>query len=966
MKKLLFCLTLLVVCMLSATAFAAADDIIINADFEQYSLGSVRPSEFSFEHSNLTIEEIGSNKVLKMAHSVDTKASDDSMLTFSQMNFSKETMFTFDIANRNSKTGSVYVQLRASNGSGPNTSTNLINLVQITSEKITYLPSYPVKVTETLADGTFAKIMVIVNPVTGSIKVYNNNILKTSVDSIYTIPNFSLSEFDFSKVTLRFQNYVVATPDTVSQPYVTDIIYDNIRIIHTDKDLVSSKPNFYYNNTSENVTEVKAGPINGRVSVVNKGTTPKDIVVFMTHKSDGLLKSLDFKEYTLSAGEITYIPCNLVIEETFPDDCIEMMVLEQGTLTPVLSPKLMYIKNSIETPIKSEMEYLYNQNNAPHPRVMATAEDFAALRQLVKTDATAAAWAAKIKERADDMIYYGVTSSSSPYYLRYVLSSTNDILTMSRRVLDLCETLGLAHQLTGLESSEYSEFACTVMRRAALFQDWNPSHFLDTGEMMAALAIGYDWMYTGLDDDTKQFIEENIYNKGLVVAKAAYDGTGGSGSTGWWKRVNYNWNTVCNGGIAITAAAFADVYPELAFELSSIGINNIKVALEPFAPHGGYDESATYAIYSLEYLARLQRTLKATYGTDFGIMNHVGLSGAGDYLIHVDGPTGTNNYHDSGSSHIDTAILMWLADEYNAPRFATARMINLERYGFKVEPLDLLWYNPDISADDYADIPLDAYFAGAEFLSMRSGFGDNNALFLSAHGGEANVSHSHIDGGTFVLDMFGERFAGDVGSEGYGKDGYFGDRRFEYYRARAEGHNTIVINPDESAGQSTDCHLPFDRVDFTGDNPFGILNMTPAYAPYGAESAKRGYMLCDNRNTAVIRDEVEFDNQNENTVYWFMHTTADVSVSGNTIILTKNGKSIKAEFSTDALTSELSYGKAEPLPESNSTVENAANNTYKRVYFKTTAKGSLNITVKFTPVSGDYSDITAVADLAQW
>jgi len=125
-------------------------------------------------------------------------------------------------------------------------------------------------------------------------------------------------------------------------------------------------------------------------------------------------------------------------------------------------------------------------------------------------------------------------------------------------------------------------------------------------------------------------------------------------------------------------------------------------------------------------------------------------------------------------------------------------------------------------------------------------------------------------------------------------------------------------------------------------------------------------MLCDNRNTAVIRDEVEFDNQNENTVYWFMHTTADVSVSGNTITLTKNGKSIKAEFSTDALTSELSYGKAEPLPESNSTVENAANNTYKRVYFKTTAKGSLNITVKFTPVSGDYSDITAVTKLSQW
>jgi len=965
MKKLLFCLGLIIICMLSATICMAADDIIICADFEQYPIGKVSPAEFSSTYNRFYIEDVSSNKVMKLAHSSETGASVDNMLSFDTMAFSKETVFTFDIANRNSKTGKVYVQLRSVNGSGPNSSTNLINLVELSVQKIVYLPNLA-KVKEDLPDGTIAKIKVIVDPVTGSIKVYNNNVLKTKVDSIYNLANYNLKEFDFTKTIFRFQNYVLETPETEDNPYVTDIIYDNIRIIHTDKELVSSKPNFYYNNTSENVTEVKVGPVNGMVSLVNKGTTPKDVAVFMMHKSHDTLVSLDFNEYTLLSGEIAYIPCDITIDKAAPDDSIEMMVLESGTLKPVLRPKLMYKKNTIDTPIKSEMEYLYKKTNAPHPRVMATSDDFAKLRTLVKSDATAAAWAAKIKTKAEDMIYYGVSTSTSPYYLKYQLSSTNDILTMSRRVLDLCQTLGLAHQLTGAETSKYSEFACTVMSRASRFQDWNQSHFLDTAEMMAALAIGYDWMYTGLDGNTKQIIEENVYNKGLMMAKQAYDGTGGTGNSGWWKRVNYNWNTVCNGGIAITAAAFADVYPELTFELSSIGINNIKVALEPFAPHGGYDESATYAIYSLEYLARLQRTLKATYGTDFGIMNHVGLSGAGDYLIHVDGPTGTNNYHDSGSSHIDTAILMWLADEYNAPRFATARMINLERYGFKVEPLDLLWYNPDISADDYADIPLDAYFAGAEFLSMRSGFGDNNALFLSAHGGEANVSHSHIDGGTFVLDMFGERFAGDIGSEGYGKDGYFGDRRFEYYRARAEGHNTIVINPDESAGQSTDCHLPFDRVDFTGDNPFGILNMTPAYAPYGAESAKRGYMLCDNRNTAVIRDEVEFDNQNENTVYWFMHTTADVSVSGNTITLTKNGKSIKAEFSTDALTSELSYGKAEPLPESNSTVENAANNTYKRVYFKTTAKGSLNITVKFTPVSGDYSDITAVTKLSQW
>jgi hypothetical protein len=31
------------------------------------------------------------------------------------------------------------------------------------------------------------------------------------------------------------------------------------------------------------------------------------------------------------------------------------------------------------------------------------------------------------------------------------------------------------------------------MLAVAAFADWNPSHFLDTAEMTAGLALGYDW-----------------------------------------------------------------------------------------------------------------------------------------------------------------------------------------------------------------------------------------------------------------------------------------------------------------------------------------------------------------------------------------------------------------------------------------------------------------------------------------
>jgi len=311
---------------------------------------------------------------------------------------------------------------------------------------------------------------------------------------------------------------------------------------------------------------------------------------------------------------------------------------------------------------------------------------------------------------------------------------------------------------------------------------------------------------------------------------------------------------------------------------------------------------------------------------------------------------------------VDTSTLLWLADVYDKPDYSAFRIRNIEKYGHSITPLDVIRYNPDFKESELSDAPLDAYFAGTEFVAMRSGYEDDS-LYLSAHGGRANVSHSHIDGGTFVLDMLGTRFANDIGAESYSADGYFGNKRYEYYRARAEGHNVFVINPDETPGQSTECRLDFEKTSF-GANPFAILDMTPAYEDYGAASAKRGYMLCDNRTSAVVRDEITLSSETD-TVYWFMQTKADVKISGNTLTLTRNGKSIKLEFATNAPDAEVTYGNAEPLAQSNSQVTNLKNTGYKRIQIKMSGVRNLNITVKFTPSTGEYSAISE-ASLSEW
>ncbi len=49
----------------------------------------------------------------------------------------------------------------------------------------------------------------------------------------------------------------------------------------------------------------------------------------------------------------------------------------------------------------------------------------------------------------------------------------------------------------------------------AAFEDWNPTHFLDVAEMTMAVAIGYDWLFEKLSDQTAQPPAEAILTKGI-------------------------------------------------------------------------------------------------------------------------------------------------------------------------------------------------------------------------------------------------------------------------------------------------------------------------------------------------------------------------------------------------------------------------------------------------------------------
>ena len=168
---------------------------------------------------------------------------------------------------------------------------------------------------------------------------------------------------------------------------------------------------------------------------------------------------------------------------------------------------------------------------------------------------------------------------------------------------------------TGSTGDErFANRAWLELQSASQFPDWNSSHFLDTAEMTAAFAVGYDWLYDYLSDEQKSVIRQSIINLGLLPARACYRGEMDT----IFVKAKMNWNLVCNGGIAMGALAIGDEEEELAGEILESGLRSIENVLPEYAPNGGWQEGLDYWKYATEYLTRWMSSLEASVGTDYG------------------------------------------------------------------------------------------------------------------------------------------------------------------------------------------------------------------------------------------------------------------------------------------------------------------------------------------------------------
>ena len=516
---------------------------------------------------------------------------------------------------------------------------------------------------------------------------------------------------------------------------------------------------------------------------------------------------------------------------------------------------------------------------APHPRLLATEERFAEIRKQIKADETMKEWYWKLHTDAKKFI-----GTPPPLYKP---QNNRGTLKASRTVLRTVTTLALMYRLDRDEL--YLQRAWQELEAASNFIDWNPSHFLTTAEMTAAFAIGYDWLYEYWNQQQKELISSAIVKKGLKPALNAY-----RKGDRWTKIKNANnWNQVCNGGVGLGALAVLEKTPILASTVLHSGLKRLPEIMKHYAPDGAWNEGVDYWHYATKYNTLILSSLDTAFNNDFSLSKIKGFSETGNFPIYMTSTIGKPfNFADANESRLRSPQLFWMANKFRKPVYSY-----FQKEVAKPEALDLIWYKPLDEKKFLNELSLDKYFRGSEIVSMREQWENYRGIFVGFKAGNNQAAHGNLDLGTFVLDALGVRWAVDLGSDDYNLPGYFDrkEKRWRYYRTRAEGQNTLVINPDANPDQNPKAFSKVIHFDSKSNKVRVVADLTSAYA-FDVNQLQREIILDRNQQRVLIEDRIL--SRDPINVWWFMHTKADISISkdGQTAILSQDNVKITVKI----------------------------------------------------------------------
>ncbi len=533
------------------------------------------------------------------------------------------------------------------------------------------------------------------------------------------------------------------------------------------------------------------------------------------------------------------------------------------------------------------------ENLRPRPRVMLTPERLETLRVAVTKDGLVKDYYAWIKRTADDLL------NEKPLVRE---KKGKRLLHVSRQALSRISCLALAARLEP-ENEKYLQRLNDEILAVSAFEDWNPSHFLDTGEMALAVSIGLDWCHDLLPAETIRV------GKDALVKHALEAGMIDTGS-GSWQHKHNNWNQVCHGGLSAAAITVAEDHPELASKTLARALENIPYGLEAYQPDGLYPEGVSYWIYGTIYSTFTSELYESAFGTDFGLKESPGFLESAHCSTLMVAPSGMNyDFFDCATHMVPIhhwPLMAWFDLQLDGERYydqqqfaeALSRVQERGKGVFWMEALPILWLAEAEFKEPLSDLPESWLARGHNPVFIFRKNDDPRGFYFGAKGGQPNLAHGNMDAGSFIYEIDGHRWLVDTGNQNYGAlEKVMGDElwsskqdssRWSLLTKNNFGHSTVTVNGKHHRVDQAASVRQLDPNNYE-------INLTEVF---GGDVEQATRLITRQGDYGIrIQDTVMPNAATQSVVSSFL-TTDKVSLEDDAIILSNGDKVLKIQITS--------------------------------------------------------------------
>jgi autotransporter-associated beta strand protein len=670
-------------------------------------------------------------------------------------------------------------------------------------------------------------------------------------------------------------------------------------------------------------------------------------------------------------------------------------------------------------------------------RILTSPEMLARAKALVAQGGAFKTWYDTVVARADLYLTDDLPSTTAPTAAaggtQPVLAGLEDNLTY------LAGAYALRTAVEGNETNtqKYFDKAKAIIENVIQWTTWDTgSQFLGAAMVSQGISLCYDWMHPKFTSTERKAIADKLYT---LAIKPTIDACT---AKNYWTQWYGNWAFVCIGGVGSAALAIAPEYYKAETEtLLAKGWPVLQSSMQHFAgENGGWHEGPGYMGYGGLYLIRLMSNLQTAVGTDFALSLEKGFQQTPTFLVGIStsvtgsANNGTFPYGNGDWSQNGDPWFNWLAARFNRGDVAKVTRDRVDAtttttvvtggvtsgtktvYSFRT-PWSLLWYDERgdsatgrVQSQGAAAARTDTAFFGDPRLLQWGASGQQNysehvnvwrdswattsSTVMFKGGYKGTDGHENFDGGSFLFDALGQRWATDLGRDSYSIP-QVGGTNYGAYRKRAEGQNTLVINPTAndylSSSDANERALNADQVykDATGKPAYaevikslstdlqsiGVVDLTNLYSKMRVSTVQRGFTLDRTDGSLLVQDEITAATAPE--ICWFMHLPVAYANRASQIAISTDGKTATVTIGTNRLQLRIlagngatfSVSEAAPLPSSPNPSGQAGTSGVCKLTIRYTGTTSERLAVWMVPLkSGQAAPTTApaVAALAAW